>query len=288
MRKFEFKKKLVIGSANFEKKYGLSRIKLDKKEINKIFKLAKSNNLYTIDTADGYLKNKDVFKDIDKSFKFITKVKPNQNWVSLEYCKKKIRSHFKILKINKVQTLLIHDIKILYSNAGPSIYENLLTLKKKNFFKKIGVSIYSMECLNFLTTKYDIDVVQCPYNVLDKRLIKSGWYKKLKEKKIEIHVRSLFLQGLLLNKQLYKNKYFKKWQNIFSKWFQELDKKNISAIQYCFNDVLKYNFDKIIIGINNQDNLKEILNLKLAKMKYKLNDFTTNDLKLIDPRKWKN
>ena len=50
---------------------------------------------------------------------------------------------------------------------------------------------------------YDFDVIQCPYNILDRRIISSGWYDKLK-KGIEIHVRSIFLQGLLKSFSLLK------------------------------------------------------------------------------------
>ena len=51
---------------------------------------------------------------------------------------------------------------------------------------------------------YNIDVVQIPYNILDKRVIYSGWYRKLKKIGIEVHARSIFLQGLLVNKSIYK------------------------------------------------------------------------------------
>lgn len=287
MNKFKFKKKIIIGSANFSNEYGVAKKKINDVEKDKIIKLAISNNLYTIDTAEEYFRNNKIFKNIDKRFKFMTKLKLNKKWTSLDFCKKKIRSHLKKFNNNEVHTFLIHDIKILYSSAGPTIYMNLITLKKQNYFKKIGVSIYNPRCLNYLTNKYDINVVQCPYNLFDKRIINSGWFKKLKEKKIEIHVRSIFLQGLLVDNHLYKNKYFKKWQNIFFKWFKYLIKKNISPVQYCINDLIKYDFDKIIIGINSKDNLKEILNFKVFKKEFKFKDMSTNDLKLIDPRRWK-
>ena len=133
---------------------------------------------------------------------------------------------------------------------------------------------------------YNIDVVQIPYNILDKRVIYSGWYRKLKKIGIEVHARSIFLQGLLVNKSIYKKKYFKKWNILFKKWFKSLKIHNISPIDYCLNDLSFYDFDQIIIGINNYDNLNEIINFKKIK-NIKLIKIATSDKKLIDPRKWK-
>ena len=122
-----------------------------------------------------------------------------------------------MLNTKKVECILIHDIEILFSSNGTKIFHNLETLKKK-YYNKIGISIYDTNTLNYLTQNFNIGVIQCPYNILDKRILTTGWFDKLK-KGIETHVRSIFLQGLLVNKLVYKKKYFKKWRHIFRNWF---------------------------------------------------------------------
>ena len=285
MSKIEFKKKLVIGSANFAQKYGADPIEIKNKQIKKILKIAKENNINFIDTAETYLKNKDIFKKIDKRFKFITKIKPDFRWVSLDFCQKKLQTHFKKFNKNKIETLLFHDINILLGKNGPIIFKNIKKFKKK-YFKKIGISIYETKNLNYLINNYNIDVVQCPFNILDKRIVNSGWLKKLRGKGIEIHARSIFLQGLLVNTSVYKKKYFKKWQKLFFKWFQDLEVNNISAIDYCLSDLINYDFDRIIIGVNNYNDLNEIINFKKIKKNNKIINLKISDTKLIDPRKW--
>ncbi|OUX36080.1 MAG: hypothetical protein CBE33_06775 [Candidatus Pelagibacter sp. TMED273] len=121
---------------------------------------------------------------------------------------------------------------------------------------------------------------------MNKKILTTGWFEKLKDHKIETHIRSVFLQGLLVNKSLYKNKYFKKWQKFFFEWFQKLDKNKISPIDYCLNDLIKYDFDKIVIGINDSNNFKEIMNFNITD-KNKMINFNINDTKLTDPRNWK-
>ena len=286
MKKSILNKKLVIGSANFAKKYGVVSSKVSQEEIYNILNLARKNGIYKIDTAEAYLKKKNIFKNIHKKFTFYSKLLPDNDWVSLEFCQKKILDHLKLLGRRKIDVLFIHDIKIFFYKKGKKIFKNLEILKKKNYFNKIGFSIYDTDCLSFLISKYDFDVIQVPYNVLDKRILTSGWFTKLKNQEKEVHVRSIFLQGILINNLYYKNKYFKKWKDFFENWFQYLNNNKISPIDYCLNDVLSNDFDQIVIGVNNADNLKKIINFKTIN-RNKMKSFKFNDTKLIDPRKWK-
>ena len=286
MNKSMFKSRLVIGSANFSQSYGADKTLVNLKEKNKIINLAKANKIYNIDTAQSYLKKKNIFKNLNNKFNFFTKVIPDNQWISFEMCQKQIEDHFMSFGNHKVETLLFHDTKILFSKYGNKIFENLEILKKKKYFTKIGLSIYDVNCLNKLITNYNFDVVQCPYNILDTRILKSGWYEKLKVSGIEIHVRSIFLQGLLVNKSYHKNKYFKKWQKYFSEWFNYLNKNSVSPIDYCLSDLLNHDFDKIIVGVNNSKNLNEIVNFKNIN-KNKMVNLDINDKKLIDPRNWR-
>ena len=95
------------------------------------------------------------------------------------------------------------------------------------------------------------------------------------------------MQGLLLKQDIYKKKYFIKWKKKITKWFKCLKKNNITPVEYCLNDLLKFDFDQIIVGINKRDNLKEILNFRLLKNADKMINLSIKDNKLIDPRKWK-
>lgn len=282
------KSKFIIGSANFVEEYGAGQKKINDYEIRKILKLAKENSIYKIDTAEVYFKNKNIFKKIDKKFEVISKINPDNKWISLEYCRKKLLSHFQKFNNNKINTLLFHDEKILLKKEGSIIFKNIERFKNK-YFKKIGISIYETKNLKYLTNSYEINVVQVPYNILNNKIICSGWYSKLKKMGIEIHARSIFLQGLLVNKLLYKKMYFKKWYSHFYKWFESLKINNISPIDYCLNDLMNYDFDGIIIGINNRDNLYEIINfnkIKNSKLT-QVKKIKINDKKLTDPRKWK-
>ena len=55
----------------------------------------------------------------------------------------------------------------------------------------------------------DIEAIQLPLNLFDERFLNSGWIGKLKKNNVEIHIRSIFLQGLILKKEL--PSYFNNW-----------------------------------------------------------------------------
>ena len=286
MNKSQLKKRFIIGSANFTQKYGADPTKINSIEIKKILNLAEKNKIYEVDTAEAYLKSKYTFKKINKKFKFSSKISFDHRWVSLEFCLKSLQTHFKHLSSSRVEVIFFHDIKILFTKNGKKIFKNLQDLKKKKIFNKIGISIYDTQSLDYLTSNYDLDVVQCPYNILDKRILNTGWFYSLRKFGIEVHVRSVFLQGLLVNKSIHKRKYFKKWQKQISQWYAWLENNKVSPIDYCLNDILNSDFDKIVIGINSSDNLKEIINFKKIN-KNKILNFKIDDINLIDPRRWK-
>ncbi len=139
MKKSILVKKIVLGSANFTQNYGLISLKVKSNEIKSIFNFAKKNNINTIDTADNYLQDFSMFKKINKNFNLISKVEPDEKWLSINYCLKKLKSHLKKLNNLKINVLLIHNTKILFSKYGPKIFYNLEILKRMGYFKKIGI-----------------------------------------------------------------------------------------------------------------------------------------------------
>lgn len=137
-----------------------------------------------------------------------------------------------------------------------------------------------------IINKYQIDFIQVPFNIFDRRIENEKLIKKIKRKGIEVHARSIFLQGLLIKNNLRIPKkllVLKKSLKLWKKW---LEKNNISALNACLNFVLRNkNIDKIVIGLNNLQNLKQVINYKKSNINFK--KFNINvESKYLDPRKW--
>ena len=284
--------KIALGTANFGQKYGLAGkiIKSDKK-VKKIIQFANNLKIKFIDTSSNYGSSEALLGNNNlKNFKIITKLKisndekKSNNLENIVFNKVE-ESLFK-LNIKKLYAILLHESNDLKSNKRHKLIKVLKKLKKRNLVSKIGISIYNPKELNFIWPFWKPDIVQCPFNILDRRIYESGWLKKLKKNKTEIHVRSIFLQGLLLQNEKSMPRKFKKWKNIFKKWNNYCKKENISKIQGCINFIKS--FKKISFVIIGFEDIKQVKNI-ISYFENDRKSYTTiacNDIRLIDPRLW--
>ena len=126
----------------------------------------------------------------------------------------------KNLNVSRLYGLLLHNPDVLLGQNGSEIVRELNSLKDEGYVEKIGVSIYEPEKLEDILKVFDIDIVQLPFNIFNREVYLTGWAEKLKSKNIEIHVRSVFLQGiLLLKRHNIPNWFLENWTNLFDQWF---------------------------------------------------------------------
>ena len=283
--------KICIGSANFGMEYGLDKKSpLLKKDIKEIFEFLKKEN--TIDTAANY-KNSEIIigKYSTKKFKIITKIKKIPKGVNdLEkWLKNEIYTSCKKLRVNKIYGLLVHDTQDLKNKKkAKKIYKTFDILKKSKIIEKIGLSIYNPNELDLYLKNYNFEIVQAPLNIFDRRIINSGWLKKINEKGIEFFARSIFLQGLLIKDINKIDKFFSPYKKKFEKFETWTQKLNISKVEACIRFVNSYReVDKVIVGINNKMHFFE--NYKFLK-KDKLivpNSLEIKSGKILNPKLWK-
>ena len=286
------KKKIILGSANYEQAYGIKKNRIKKNEIKKLFKFAFRNKIKIIDTSPAYNKSEKIIGSINNNrFRIISKIPYISKNIKKKNIKKWIKRNtaysLKNLKIKKFDCLLLHDANNLLSKNGDEIYKSMKNMKKISMTRKIGISIYDFNKLNRILKKFKFDLIQAPLNVLDQRLIQTGWLKELKKRKIEVHARSIFLQGILLLKHNQLPKKLKKLNKNWIKWENWLKKNKLSSLQACLSFVLNQRqLDGIVLGLNNTTQLKQILKLKKIKKNISLPVINFKNKKLIDPRGW--
>jgi aryl-alcohol dehydrogenase-like predicted oxidoreductase len=281
--------RLVIGTAQFGMSYGITNNfgKVTRFEVNNIFEIARINKINTIDTAISYGNSQEVIGSFNlKEFNIITKVSNNMS--SYDHIKSDIINSLKEMKIKKLYGVMLHDPDLLISNPmRENIFSALSDLKSEGLTDKIGISIYSPEQIDNINDNFKIDIVQAPFNILDKRMHSSGCFKRLKDLGIEIHVRSIFLQGLLLMSKDKIPSYFKKWYEIFNYWNEWLELNNQNHLDTCVQFVKSIpEIDKIVVGIESSDQLKEIINSFSTINTHNFPDINCDDLRLINPSKW--
>ena len=304
---FKKKIKFILGGAQLGLKYGFLSKKLDENLVNSIIKTAIKNKIFTIDTARNYgssEKNIGNFFNLNKKKKIevITKIFPFRNYNSSLKLKKKIEESVKLssnnLKPKKIDTILFHKASNVIQRKKLA-WKYLIQLKKQKKIKKIGISVQNRQELEFALNLKEINVIQLPFNILENRWNKYiNKIKKIKKKRnLEIHARSIFLQGLLLNRD--KITWKKTGCNnldIINKWLilnKKLFKRK-SVVDLCFSFVKSQDWiDGIIIGVDNVKQLKNnimLFNFKNLKS-YQLNLINSSrprvNSELLNPALWR-
>jgi aryl-alcohol dehydrogenase-like predicted oxidoreductase len=182
---------------------------------------------------------------------------------------------------------LLHSPAQLLSSKGYQLFAALSDLKQRGIVEKIGISIYSPSELDELFQLFPLDIVQSPFNPVDRGLMASGWMQKLHVAGIEIHVRSVFLQGLLLMPLDQIPAKFSQWSPLWRKWHDWLQQTKISPQAACLafaNSMPE--IDQIIVGVESHRQLKELLDSMKLPTPASFPPIESNDLELINPSYW--
>ena len=280
--------KLLIGTAKFGFKYGLNKRKINELEIKNIKKVLKKNSLNNFDTAMNYGKSEKIIGNLKIGKKIITKIKlPKEKPKNLKkWFDKKLENSLKNLKVKSLYGLLVHDTSDL-TIQNKEFLNILLNYKKRKLISKIGISVYEMVEIKRILRFWKPEIIQVPVNIFDHRFCNKNFLKKLKKLNIEIHARSCFLQGVLLEKKIrIGNIKSKKIFSLFLDWCQ---KKKLTKLDACVHFVKKISqIDYLIVGFDNATQLKEIIYSFNKKLIPVPNNFVNNEKSLIDPRRWRN
>ncbi len=288
------KNKLILGCAQSDEKYGLSR----NKKFEEVLECAIKSEINFLDTSPHYKNNNFIIKKFkDKNLKIISKLKFDYD-LDKNYeikIKDDINNVLKLNNTKKLYSILVHDPLLpLHSKKWKIVSRVLRQLKKKKIIKKIGISIYNTFELNNILDIFTPDIIQFPLNVFYQPFSDIKLLKKLKKKKIELHARSIFLQGSLLKKYHKLIPQLKIWNKDFLKWSKFLSENKVNALKASLIFALKNNLiDKFVIGLDNKKQFeylrKEFLNIHKNKTIINILNFkklSSDNIILSDPRYW--
>lgn len=198
--------KLAFGTAQLGMDYGIQKNgRPSSEDSEKLLDTAVGLGISMFDTAAGYgnaeaiLGNYFERKGLLNSIHVVTKLRPdilndipsNQYEAVLE---KHIKRSMQKLKTGRLDGLFFHNAEYIFR---PDAVNALIHMKHLGVVRKIGVSVYTPEEADEALRYNDLDMIQVPYNVLDRRLDRSGFFCKAKEREKTIFARSSLLQGLL-------------------------------------------------------------------------------------------
>ncbi len=281
--------KLCIGTVQFGLNYGINNQFgiPDHSAINQILNFAYDKNISFLDTANVYGDAQiKIGKQHHERFNIIGKF-PNVNTIQeFEFEFQKTLSQ---LRSESIYAYLAHNADNLI--AKPELWNNLQELKVKSKIKKIGFSLYNPEQLiTLLSLNLVPDLVQLPYSLLDRKF--EPYFEQLRSLGAEIHVRSVFLQGLYFMNPLNLPEKLKGLKQELLQLYSICKEFQIDmsflALNYIFSNK---NIDKVVIGIDNISQLEKNYELVTtfknnSNLIAEVNKITVNQKALLNPANW--
>ena len=274
--------KIILGTVQFGCQYGINSAgRPDSDMVRDILEAAGRNGIDTLDTSSAYGDAEQVLgrclADMPERFSIVSKYPQGSGPVSEVFAKS-----LDNLGVKDLYGYLLHHFNVYLQDR--SVWNKFQKLRESGRITKAGFSLYSPEELEILLCDgIDFDLIQIPRNMFDRRF--DPYLPALKEKGVEIHVRSTFLQGL----------FFKDRDTLpqklrpLGKYLAQLDAYSeetgtgISAMALGFNVQCPY-VDKVLIGVDNKEQL--LANIASISDKNIDIDIDVKEQELLSPVNW--
>jgi aryl-alcohol dehydrogenase-like predicted oxidoreductase len=291
--------KLGLGTVQFGTTYGVSNVKgkLTETEVKAILELACDRGVSVLDTASVYGDSELMIGTClpkAHAFRIVTKTPSFRKGAITSNDVRALRSSFQVslknLRQESIYGLLMHQAEDLLAKNGVWLYEEMSKLKAEHLVEKIGVSVYTGEQIDRILDQFVIDLIQLPVSVMDQRLIADGHVAELRANGVEIHARSIFLQGLLLMPVSALNSYFDGARENLANFETIMRESGLSTLEGALAYVNGLEeIDRILIGVCSAEELEQILQATDAVRPENV-DFTRfacYDEKIVNPSMWR-
>lgn len=284
--------RLALGTVQFGLPYGIANQagQVTRSSAKTMVRVAAANGIDTLDTAIAYGESETCLGEVGtEGFKLVTKLPsvPHGCTNVSGWVQEQIDASLARLGVHAVYGLLLHRPEQLLEAHGKALFQTLQGLKEAGQVQKVGVSIYSPDELEALIPRYRFDLVQAPFNLVDRRLHTTGWLQRLKHESVEIHTRSAFLQGLLLMPPANMPIRLASWSGLWRKWHTWLARHNVSAVQASLAFPLSFpEIDRVVVGADSVSQLEQIISAASSVAPMDFPGLQCDADELINPARW--
>jgi len=303
---FDASDKIALGTVQLGLDYGISNRagRVTESEAQNIFRFAESVGIRTWDTARGYGTSEEVIgrwrsaePARSQRVRLVTKIPKLTKTGSAEALKSEIsdqlESSLKSLRADFVDTVLLHDESDLAGEHGRWVWSALERLRSDGKVRKLGVSSYSPDVLAGLIEQFPVETVQVPYNLLDRRFFTDALNDLYRRNRIEIHVRSVFLQGLFFLSEGTLPPHMGFASSTLARLtdLARLVRSTVPELAIC-SAIAHPLIAKAVIGVTSSNEFREILSWKCASIPGEIDQelrhlWKLTEGRILDPRRWK-
>jgi len=290
--------RIGLGTVQFGADYGIANRdgRPNEAEVAAILARAVETGIGYLDTAAGYADAETLIgRHLPRGhqLRIVTKLPPIVEDViaarQAESALAALAASLERLRTAQVYGVLIHHARDLAKPGWKHLIEALREARARGWTSCIGVSVYDESDLALVESRFTPDIVQLPFNALDRRLAVSGWLARLHASGTEVHARSLFLQGLLLMEPAALPGFFAPVGKTLARLHADWAAEKLTPLSGCLRCVLRNaDIDVAIVGVNRLHELNEIETAvaELAGDEGEFGPAVAIDPVYLDPRRW--
>jgi aryl-alcohol dehydrogenase-like predicted oxidoreductase len=278
---------LLLGTVQFGLAYGVAGRgqAVPEAEVRRLLELAAASGITSLDTAPAY-------GDIEARLStlcdglplsIVSKIAPVPADASDASAAVRASVHRSRKRLgDRLTTLLFHQADDLFRPDADVIWRSAVDEAGP---VRIGISAYEPSTIMRLRARYGFSVAQLPANPLDQRLRRPGVAAALAG--IEIHARSVFLQGLLLMSSTDVRARVPAAAESHAKWMAWCDVLGLSPLQTAIAVTRALpGVSACVVGVDRPIQLEQILAAAQQANPLEAPLLQSDDLDVIDPRRW--
>ena len=250
-------RRLALGTVQLGLAYGINNEsgKPDRSQAFAILDCAKDLGIDLLDTATAYGDSEEVigayFRERGESFMVVSK----QLFATPEACREGLQASVEKLGVTTLYGDLQHDFSLIRKN--PAVWPVFKELNQEGLTQRLGISVYRPEDVEWMWAQgLDFHLIQCPYSIFDRRF--ESIFPELRRRNVEIHVRSVFLQGLFFREVENLPTHFASVSDQVRELHRISTESGLGIADLCLGfAVLNEDIGRVVIGVDSSENLIE-------------------------------
>jgi aryl-alcohol dehydrogenase-like predicted oxidoreductase len=282
----------ILGTANLLSNYGIDGITsaLNESEAVRIFNEAQAYGVSRLDSAESYPKVEEFLGSTISnlhSYKVDSKVKINSKFTEKEFMNH-VDMILSNLKLKKLNTLYLHNMDLLSDSNLELTTKCLFRVLNEGKADHVGVSVYTEQEIEFSLKQFPkFKSFQILENICDRRTLNSNYLSHLHESGIELNIRSIFLQGLLLCNLNLIPKHLSAVRQSLEEFQSFADKMSYTRFELCVAYAKQVPWaSNIVIGVGTMSELIKIVSVDRPLPNEYKNYYFEIPTEFKDPRNW--
>jgi aryl-alcohol dehydrogenase-like predicted oxidoreductase len=279
---------LALGTAQFGARYGVANAeRVSRAEVAAMLAAGEQLGVSLLDTAPAYGDAEALLGELGAgggAFRVVSKLAAS----ATPDVRAQLASSLARLRAAKLYALLEHRPANLLGPDGAARFAQLARLREEGRIEKLGASVYTRAEIDALLARFPLDVIQLPLSILDQRLLHDGTLARLRARGVEVHARSVLLQGALALAESALPAFLAPLAGAIARVEAEARARGISrvALALAFSTSLP-EVDCVVVGAASRGQLAELAAAaRLSVAPGELASLAIRDERLLDPSRW--